>query len=78
MRKQNNFNFCTVILTLLLLVQASQVIAGEAANKSEDAPMPSSSGLTEANTVEATSPSDVKAKPLDNQTTSADSEKKTK
>jgi len=76
MRKQNNYNFCTVILTLLLLVQASPLIAGEAANKSEDAPMPSSSGLTEANTVQATSQSDVKAKTLDNQTTAADSEKK--
>jgi hemolysin activation/secretion protein len=76
MRKQNNYNFCTVIFTLLLLVQAISANAGEVTNKSVDAPVSPDATSAKENQSKSVNPSDVEVKPLESQTEVKDSEKK--
>jgi hemolysin activation/secretion protein len=76
MRKQNNYNFFTVIFTLLLLVQALYANAGEVTNKSVDAPVSPDATSAKDTKSEAVNPSDVEVKPLESQIEVTDSEKK--
>jgi hypothetical protein len=76
MRKQNNYNFCKVIFTLLLLMQAISANAGEVTNKSMDAPESTAASSAKENQSKSVNPSDVEVKPLESQTEVTGSEKK--